>query len=151
MFSNPTGELSQTVLFSLKEAQHSVQMTRKPFEANGDVRPIHCRKALNALEKLHECIKTTGRLLPETGSKASDLISVSISPSNYQLLNTLYHAQEQAILLINLIDDHRLACLTPSRRLGQQRRVIQEQFSVLWDYLAAILDQLELSNEGVLS
>ena len=151
MFSNSSVGLSQTLFLSLIEARHSVQMVSKPFEASGDVRPIHCRKALNALEKLNGFIKATCRLLPETGSTASDLISMSTFPSNYQLLNTLYHTQEQAALLINLIDDHRLACLTPSRRLGQKRRVIQEQLSTLWDYLASLLDQLQSSSEDTLS
>ncbi len=151
MFSNSSVGLNQTLFLSLIEARYSVQMVSKPFEASGDVRPIHCRKALNTLEKLNEYIKATCRLLPETGSTASDLISTSTFPSIYQLLNTLFHTQEQATLLINLIDDHRLACFTPSRRLGQKRRVIQEQFSILWDYLASLLDQLQSSNEDALS
>ena len=145
-FPNSSVELSQTLVLSLIEAKHSVQFLSKPFEASGDVRPIHCRKALNALEKLNVSIKDTCRLLPEARSNASDLISMGTFPSNYQLLNTLYHTQEQATLLINLIDDHRLACLTSSRRLGQKRRVIQEQLSILWDNLASILHQLQSLN-----
>jgi hypothetical protein len=150
MSSNTSVGLSQTLFLSLLEAKHSVQMVSKPFEASGDIRPIHCRKALNALEKLDKLIKTNCQLLPETGYAASDLISKSTFPSNYQLLNTMYHTQEQAIQLINLIDDHRLACLTPSQRLGQKRRVIQEQLSTLWDYLASLLDQLQKSYEVAL-
>lgn len=147
-FPNSSLESNQVLILSLMEARQSVQFISQPFEANGDVRPIHCRKALNALERLNEYIKDMCRSLPEAGSNASDLISMGTFPSNYQLLNTLYHTKEQATLLINLIDEHRLACLTPSRRLGQKRRVIQEQLSILWDYLASILNQLQSSNEG---
>jgi hypothetical protein len=151
MFSNSSEGLKQTLFLALNEARHSVQTVSKPFEASGDVRPIHCRKALNALEKLNECIKSICRLLPEKSSTASDLISMSTFQSNYQLLNTLYHTQDQATLLINLIDDHRLACFTPSRRLGQKRQIIQEKLSILWDNLASLLDQLQSSNNAALS
>jgi hypothetical protein len=137
----------QTLSFSIKDDQHSIQLVKKPFEANGDVRPIHCRKALNVLEKLNENIKTICRLLPEAGSTVLGPTSTVTFHSSYQLLNTLFHIQERIMLLINLMDEYRLDCLTASRRLGQKRRVIQDHFSILWDNLASLLDQLESSDE----
>lgn len=141
----------QSLSFSIRGDQYSIQLVRKPFEANGDIRPIHCRKALNVLEKLNENIKTICRLLSEAGSTVLEPTSTVTFHSSYQLLNALYHIQERIMLLINLMDEYRLDCLTTSRRLGQKRRIIQDNFSVLWDNLTSLLDQLKSSDEDALT
>jgi hypothetical protein len=138
----------QTLLSSLMDAQNAVQITLVPFAARGDIRAVHCRKALSALERLKECIHTACWFLQEpisqeTDIALSDLLSVRASSSYYQLLTPLYRAQEQASLLIDLIDAHRLVCFIPSQQSWQQRRAIHEQYATLERYLAKLSDRLQ--------
>jgi hypothetical protein len=141
----------QTLLSLLTEARNAVQIACAPFETNGDVRPVHCRKALNTLEQLDECLQNIfhffqGPFLQDEHTEA-ELLSANVSSSLYQFLTPLCHTQEQISVLTASIDAHRLVCSTPSQQSGQQRHVIQEQFAMLESYLTSFFNRCQPCEE----
>jgi hypothetical protein len=121
------------------ESQQEIQQTRILFDAHGDIRPVHCRYALNALETLNTRVAATCKLLrtDNENPQTFNLPSLIIHPSYYPLLSTLHHIQDHISTLMRFIDTYRIDCcpsISPSQ-LGYQRQAIREQYVKLSHYL----------------
>jgi hypothetical protein len=116
-------DLSQDMRFFSTEARQVLQHASTPFRINSDINPIHCRKALNVLENLHERLDKLCQSLSRSAS-----LAIMLSPSRYPVLIDLHLTQKNASRLMDQLDDYRVSCLKPSHRLYPQRREIMTLF-----------------------
>jgi hypothetical protein len=136
------GEVAQAFLDPINEAQQELQAAYTPFKERGNIRPVHCRTAINSLNRTSLHIQEFCTFLREAAC-----LPVIIVAIRYQLLALLRHIEEQSLLLLDLIDEHRESCLTPSQHVLQQSREISTIFETLLQHLAAISQQLLLLND----
>lgn len=97
-------ESQQLLLEPLIEAQQALVLAAIPFRTSGDIRPLHCRKTLNALEDINAHTATFCNLLTEAAS-----LPVFTSSFRYSLLTNLYRIREQTLQAIALVDAYRVA------------------------------------------
>ncbi len=127
--------LPQDLRFFSTETRQALQQANIPFKTNNDINPIHCRKALNVLERLHERLHTICQSLCQNTS-----LAFMLSPSRYSVLIELHHIQENTSRLAAQLDNYRVSCLKFPRRLYPQRREIILLFDKLMRQLENIPD-----------
>jgi hypothetical protein len=144
--SRLTEEGYEVLALSLVEARQALQRVGSPFLASGDILPLHCKNALNALGELKETVSVASQSLQHV-----DSFAVMLSPSRYPLLSVLSTLEEQALQLITQLDTYRFACLNPSRHVRRQQREIGSQLEDISRQLAAIPELVKSLDEDVAS
>jgi hypothetical protein len=124
----------QSHLTGIDETQHSLQLVYIPFEIeDANIRPVECKKAINALREMDEKIQEFCKLLDET----SHLPAV-ITILRYRFLFILHLVEEEIYRLIDLIDSYREICMTPNRSAQRLRNDIQDGFEALLQHISGI-------------
>lgn len=144
--SRLTGEGYEALTLPIVEARRELQRVGSPFLVSGDVLPIHCKNALNALGELKENVTVVSQSLQRVDSFATML-----SPSRYPLLSVLSTIEEQALQLINQLDTYRFACLEPSRHVRRQQHEIVSQLEDISQQLADIHELATSLDQDVVS
>jgi hypothetical protein len=132
----------QGYLERIDQTQQSLQEACIPFNGRGDIRPIHCKIALESLDEMDRCIGELGGLFYKT----SDLPLV-ITALRFRLLFILHRIEKQVTQLEELIDGYRMICMTSSQREQRQRKNIYDSFKTLSQYLTDISQQARFLNE----
>lgn len=131
-------------LTPITETQYSLNEVRAPFDEAGYIRPIQCRWAIDQLEELNRYIQNFCTFLNET-----EHLPIIFTALRYRPLLTLHRMQEQISMLIDSLEDHLIACTTPSPHLLRQRKDIQESFERLLQYISDMPQQVQfLSHEA---
>ncbi len=131
--------LTQDHLTELTRAQQSLQRVSTPFKEKGDIRPVHCRIALESLGEISEYIQEMCGLLRSTAS-----LPIVISALRYQLLLILHRIEEQIDNLVDLLNSYRLICIAPSSQAFQKRKEIYGSFERLSKHLSDISQEAKL-------
>ena len=127
-------ESKQILLEPLIEIQKELFLAVILFKASGDIRPLHCRKALNALEDITANTSTFCRLFTDTTS-----LPTLISSSRYPLLTCLHRIREQALQAIPLGNGYRVSYKSVQL---QKRREIYMSLEYISNELQTFLVQL---------
>ena len=130
-------ESQQQLLEPIIEAQHSLLLAARPFVNAGNVRPVHCRKALNALEDISANVSVFCRLLSET-----DSLPIFISSFRYPLLINLHRLREQITHATVLIDACRTSYTAIASRASQKQHDIYAAIEYILSDLQHFLTQL---------
>jgi hypothetical protein len=125
-------------LTPITEIQYSLNEVHAPFNEAGYIRPIQCRWAIDQLEELNRHIEKFCAFLNET-----EHLPIVFTALRYRPLLTLYRMQEQIAMLIDSLEDHLIACATPSQYLLRQRRKIQEGFDKLLQDISDMPQQIQ--------
>jgi hypothetical protein len=131
--------ITQSHLTDLSKAQQSLQWVSFPFKEEGAIRPVHCKIALESLDKASEHVRELFGLLYETSS-----LPVVMTALRYQLLLILHRVEEQMDKLVDLVNSYRLICITSSQHTLQQRKEIYSSFEKLLQYLTDISQEAKL-------
>ena len=137
-------ELIRALLTPITEAWQALQRASAPFNAKGDIRPIHCKNALNALNDLDKDTGAFCQLLRET-----DSLPIFISTLRYPLLTALYGVQEQTARLIPLINEYRISCIAPPRRFRDRRSEIYDSIESIGRDMNKISHQMKVLGHEV--
>lgn len=125
--------LSEEIRFISVETRQDLQHQRASFDTKCDVRPVHCRRALNALESLHERLEKLSQSLSRNTS-----LAIMLSPSRYPVLIDLCLMQRSTVRLMEQLDSYRVACLKSSPNLYPKRREIIALFDKVLRELESI-------------
>lgn len=131
-------ELIQYYLTHITEAQDSMHFVSTPFKEKGGIRPVQCRRAVYALDKMNEQMQEFCELLNETS-----YLPVVFIALRYRLLVPLQLIEEEACELIDLINSYRAICMTSSHHALQQRREIIDAFETLLEHITDILQKAD--------
>jgi hypothetical protein len=134
-FSILSEDLSQNLRFFSTETCQALQQASTPFKKNSDINPVHCRKALNVLEHLHERLDKLCQSLSQSAS-----LAIMLSPSRYPVLIDLHLTQKNTSRLMDQLDEYRVSCLKSSPPLYPQRREIMTLFDKVLEQLEDIPD-----------
>ncbi len=144
--SRLTGGGYEALALPIVEARQALQRVGSPFLSSGDILPLHCKNALNALGALKEHVSVVSQSLQH-----ADSFAAMLSPSRYPLLSVLSTLEEQALQLIDQLDTYRFACLNPSRHVRRQQRAVGSQLEDILQQLAAIPELVKSLDEDVAS
>lgn len=134
-FPELSTRLFHDLCFLNTEIWQGCQKISAPFKNNGDICPIHCRTALTLLKDVNEKIVIVSLNLRQNPS-----LACMLSPSRYSLLIDLYMLQDDISRQINWLEDYRVSCLKPSRRLYTRRSEIVNLFEKIIQQLKGLPD-----------
>ena len=135
-------ETSQEHLIHIAQAQQSLQKASFPFQGKGDIRPVHCKLALESLEEMNGSIEEFGGLFYRTAH-----LPLVITAMRYQTLLILHRIETQSSRLEELLDGYRTICMTPSKHAQKQRNNICDSFEALLQSLTDISQQVRALND----
>ena len=133
---------SQEHLMRIAQTQQSLQKASIPFQGKGDIRPVHCKLALESLDELNGCMEAFGGLFYKTSH-----LPLVITAMRYQTLLILHRLETQALQLEELLDGYRIICMTPSKHAQKQRNDIYDSFETLLQSLTDISQQVRALND----
>lgn len=135
-------QLIQEHLTRIVQTQQLLQNACVPFQGRGDIRPIHCRLALESLSEVNCSIEELSEIFYRTS-----YLPAVVSALRYPVLLNLHRVERQIHKLEDLLYTHRLNCLTPSRQVEQQRKDINTAYEKLLQYTKEIAEQTNLLND----
>lgn len=135
-------KISQEHLMQIVQTQHSLQGASNPFRGQGDIRPIHCKLALNSLDEMNGSIEKTLSLFYETSH-----LPLVIMAMRFQTLHILHRIETQTSQLKELLGSLRTTCITPSRQVQKQRSTIYDLFDTLLQSLTEFSQQVQTLND----
>ena len=133
---------SQDHLLHILQTQQSLQKACIPFQGKGDIRPVHCKLALESLDEMNGCIEEFGGLFYKTTH-----LPLVVMAMRYQTLLILHRIETQASQLEELLDDYRTICMTPSKHAQKQRNSIYDSFETLLQSLTDMSQQVRVLND----
>lgn len=131
-------ESPQLLLKPMIEAQRELFSAARPFKTTGDIRPSHCRKAINALEDITANISAFCTLL-----SATDSLPIFISSFRYPLLTSLYRLQKVVSDAILLTENYRITYKAGAYRTNKKRDDISEILSSISSDLQTFFAKLD--------
>ena len=129
-------------LIRITQTQQALQKVSIPFQGKGDIRPVHCKLALESLEEMNGSIEEFGGLFYKTTQ-----LPLVITAMRYQTLLILHRIETQSSQLEELLDSYRTTCMTPSRHAQKQRNNIYAAFETLLQSLTDISQQVRVLND----
>lgn len=134
--------ISQEHLMRVSYAKQFLRKASIPFQGKGDIRPIHCKSALDSLNEVNERIEDF-KVFFYTASH----LPLVITALRYQTLHVLHRIEIQTSQLEELLDGYRTICMTSSKRAQKQRIDIYNSFETLLQSLADISQQVTILND----
>jgi hypothetical protein len=135
-------KISQEHLMRISHTQEFLQKASIPFQGKGDIRPIHCKSALDSLNEMNRCIEEFKLFFYTTSH-----LPLVITALRYHTLHILHCFEIQTSQLEELLDDYRTICMTPSKRVQKQRIDIYNAFETLSQTLTDISQQVKILND----
>ena len=133
---------TQEYLTRIAQIRQPLQEISNLFQGKGDLRPVHCKQALDSLEMMNACIEEFGGLFYKTAHLPLVIVAI-----RYRSLFILHHIEGQASRLEELLDRFRTVCMTPSRQAQKQRKIICDSFESLLGSLDDISQQVRVLND----